>query len=102
MSRGRNTDVNGIPFHRSIVDAVWAKGKVVHPYDGSLYRQDSCGAWMKKTEHGKTTEFGWEIDHIYPVARGGTDNLSNLQPLEWKNNRQKSDDLNWTCAVGSK
>lgn len=28
-------------------------------------------------------KYGWEIDHIDP---NGGDNLSNLRPLQWKNN----------------
>jgi len=32
-----------------------------------------------------------EIDHIKPVAKGGGDELENLQPLYWKTNRAKSD-----------
>ena len=42
-------------------------------------------------------KFGWEIDHIKPVSKGGTDNLSNLQPLYWENNRSKGDKLDWKC-----
>lgn len=43
---------------------------------------------------------GWEIDHIVPVAKGGSDNLSNLQALLCTNNRHKADNYpNWVCAV---
>ena len=41
-------------------------------------------------------KYGWKIDHIKPVAKGGTDDLNNLQPLQWANNRHKSDNYpNW-------
>ncbi|MGC2237088.1 MAG: HNH endonuclease signature motif containing protein [Pyrinomonadaceae bacterium] len=53
---------------------------------------------MRYTDHGNTnSEFGWEIDHIYPEARGGKTVLGNLQPLYWKTNRQKSDTYPWSC-----
>src|SRR5262245_34788253 len=98
--RQRGTKRDGTRFAAATVKAVWKKGRIVPGYDPNVYRQDACGAWMKKSAHGETTEYGWEIDHIQPVALGGSDSLLNLQPLHWMNNRHKSDRYpNWSCAV---
>ncbi len=54
---------------------------------------------MKRSEYGNTnSDHGWEVDHEKPVARGGSDDLSNLQPLQWDNNRKKSDAYPWSCS----
>ena len=34
-------------------------------------------------------EYGWKIEHIKPVSKGGTDDINNLKPLHWKNNGKK-------------
>lgn len=96
----RNTTGRGGPFNAQVVDAVWRKGQSVLGYDPNNYRKDACGMWMKKSSCGTEGDFGWEIDHICPVAKGGSDDLSNLQPLHWQNNRGKSDNYpNWSCTV---
>ncbi len=66
---------------------------------------DRCGALIDRYAYGQTTPngTGWEIDHIIPVSKGGTDDLLNLQPLQWQNNRSKGDNYppGDFCAVAA-
>lgn len=53
---------------------------------------------MKYSDHGNTnTDNGWDIDHIKPLSKGGSDNWANLQPLQWENNRRIGDMYPWSC-----
>lgn len=71
---------------------VWNKGTAVPGYDPALWRQDACRAWMRFDGYGnRASVFGWEIDHIIPDTKGGSDDLNNLQPLHWENNTAKGD-----------
>lgn len=75
----------------NLIQQVWEKGKEIEILDPNAWRMDEFGAYIKRNEYGKSTEFGWEIDHIKPKSKGGSDKLYNLQPLHWQNNRAKSD-----------
>lgn len=89
-------------FSAKKVQRVWEKGAVVQNYDSSKYRKDVCGGWMIRDRYGdNTTIYGWEIDHIKPKAQGGTDDISNLRPLQWENNREKAAGRT-NCVVTSK
>lgn len=88
-------------FSDDIIEKVWKKGTVTPSNPETKWRKDACGAWMSRKEHGnRDSEYGWEVDHIKPKGKGGPDDLSNLRPLQWKNNAEKNDDK-LTCPVTS-
>jgi 5-methylcytosine-specific restriction endonuclease McrA len=98
MVRKHNSDRNGNSWSETTKKIVWNKGSVIEGFLPEIWRRDKCGRAMKFSEHAnRKSEYGWEIDHIVPVAHNGTDELSNLQPLYWGNNLDKGDSLNWTC-----
>lgn len=102
MARNFSTKSTGLSFDDATIQAVWNKGTTVTGHDAATHRKDVCGAWMQRDRYGKNTQWGWEIDHAKPVSQGGTDDLANLQPLYWENNRHKSDNYpHWTCKVGA-
>lgn len=100
-----NKNTRGGPWTPQQISAVWAKGRIVPGVNPNQARKDAGGAWIELLNYGQTNEngSGWEIDHIKPVSKGGGDELDNLQPLQWENNRAKGDSWpNWSCAKVAK
>lgn len=72
---------------RWVVDTKWYKEYLLKFYDdkqfNSIYFQwctNNCYKYLKPS-----------LDHIIPKAKGGTNNLDNLQFLSWFENRCKND-----------
>lgn len=66
------------------IQQVWEKGKLAENHDPDVKRKDVATAWIHKEEYGnRDSKFGWEIHHI---EQDGGDELSNLRPLQWRNN----------------
>lgn len=83
------------------IQKVWEKGDFIPGKDPKVWRKDQCGAWIKRDMYGDRSDrnnFGWEIDHIKPEAKGGEDILSNVRPLQWYNNANRQDGR-LTCPV---
>lgn len=75
------------------IDKVWELAKPVRGQDPSQVRQDPYGNHIRKEDFGTNKKTGWEVDHIKPTARGGSDATRNLQALQTKVNRDKGDSL---------
>ena len=103
--RNWNTTQDGKSFSEDTQQRVWEKALPVDDQSPDVFRRDICGAIMHRNDYGNTSShYGWEIDHIEPVAVGGRDEIDNLQPLQWRNNRAKGDDCSSEpqeyCRVG--
>lgn len=103
IRRVNNRRADGTTFSPDVVQKVWEKAQIIDGADPDKMRRDPCGAIIHRDHFGQTSEslsFGWEIDHIKPLAKGGDDDFLNLQPLQWENNRHKGNaHPSWMCTV---
>jgi len=76
---------------KKIIQAVWGKGKKFRGKDPEVWRKDKYDNKIRFASYGTEGDYGWEIDHKNPKDKGGSNQLRNLQPLQWKENREKGD-----------
>lgn len=80
-------------YNDNIKRAIWKKARIEPGYDENIVRKDACGAWIMWDKYGlRDNVFGWEIDHVLPIALGGDDNILNLRALHALNKESKGDD----------
>lgn len=81
-------------FSDQDIKRIWdERGIIVEGYDKNLYRKDAAGAWIAFHSYGNPESvFGWDVDRIWPISKGGDDNPQNLRPLHYKNLESKKDD----------
>ena len=73
------------------VEDAWNRAATIRGKDPSVWRRDELGHKCRRGSYGTQGQYGWEIDHRHPVARGGTDHGRNLRILRTPSNRRKSD-----------
>ena len=78
-------------FTEKLIQMVWDKGLCTGA-DSTICRKDAAGAWILREQYGKEGDYGWSIDHIVPISKGGKDDTINLRPMQWENNKFKADD----------
>jgi hypothetical protein len=63
-----------------MIERVWNRGlpTITLDSDPEIWRKDHCGAWIKRAEFGKHSQFGWEI--------GGA-----RIPVHWQNHASQNE-----------
>lgn len=56
---------------------------------------DVEGNKIQFKDFGKKCSTGWQADHIIPRTKGGSNDISNMQPLQWVANIIKSNKLDF-------
>lgn len=89
--------------------AFWGKASIVDGEDPNRVRRDASGAIIHYSDYkNRNSDYGWEIDHIYPIAilevagvpEELINNSRNLRPMNWKNNVSKGSDYpSYTTVV---
>ena len=93
----------------------WERASSVDGEDPQQVRRDASGAIIHYSKYkDRNSDYGWEIDHIYPkslleeakVPEKLINDPRNLRPMNWKNNVSKGSDYpsynTVLTALGSK
>lgn len=60
-------------FTSEEIESAWEKASTITGCNPDLFRQDYAGAWICKSDYGmRDSEYGWEVDHVRPLSKGGT------------------------------
>lgn len=70
-------------------DSVWNKASKIRGKNPDTHRRDPYGNEMYYGSYGKSSAKGWEVDHIQPKSKGGSNSVRNKQALSTEVNRSK-------------
>lgn len=85
-----------IRWDKTVIEAVWKKGRINPDYSPHVLRWDENGRIMMWSKYGRTdSRFGWTIKAREPLGEGGLDNLDNLQPVSIIGPKQNTEDLEY-------
>lgn len=76
--------------HVGNVNRVFDTAKVHKNLNPNKYREDPSGKIINRDHYGRKfihEKDNWEIDHIKPQSKGGSDYITNLQALNTHDNR---------------
>jgi hypothetical protein len=87
--RIENTTLNGAPFDHETIRRVWEKARKQPGFE--TFSLDARGTTIGRFEYGRKTSYGWVIHRVVPPKQGGTDEITNLQPLHWTHQAELPD-----------
>jgi len=73
----------------------WGKARAIPGISANILRKDTYGNKIRKQSYGTHGEYGWQVDHKNPRARGGSESLRNKQALHWRENLSKGAKYPW-------
>ena len=85
-------------FSEQAKQAVWLATPGANPAD---QKQDPYGNTIVWGNHGQAVPGSWEIDHIIPVAHGGSNHINNLQAMHFLQNQYLGSTLTKETRYGS-
>jgi hypothetical protein len=74
--------------------AAWARTSPVSETAAASweFRKDCLGNLVRYNDYGRrNSPFGWELEYIVPLRRGGSADPENLQALHWKASAARSE-----------
>jgi len=70
-------------WKEEVVEGVWQHARAMSEADPYVWRQDMCGAWIRRDQFGHDgSPFGWKIENI---TSGEPDIPQNLRPFHVRN-----------------